>query len=112
MTTSQAFIQFTYPAAAASDFNLDYYINSHVPLLKKRWEDQGLRQYIVSIGEKGEDYHVQATLIWESLESFNKAGFMDEVAAHVRNFTSSTPSRTIAKIALSGSVFSSAELAG
>lgn len=102
MTTNQAFVQFTYPSAAASDFNLDYYLTSHVPLLKSRWESQGLRQYIVSVGEKGEDYHVQATLIWESLESFKNAGFMEEIVGDTRNFTSSTPSKTVAKIVKSG----------
>ncbi|KAL2208766.1 hypothetical protein CC79DRAFT_1366973 [Sarocladium strictum] len=98
MSTNQAFVQFTYPASAASDFNLDYYLNTHVPLLKSRWEDQGLRQCIISVGEKGASYHVQATLIWDSLESFKNAGFVEEITGDVKNFTSSTPSSTVAKI--------------
>lgn len=102
MTTNQAFVQFTYPPDAVSDFNLDYYLNVHVTLLKQCWEPQGLRQYIISVGEKGEDYHVQATLIWDSMESFMNAKHLEEIAGDVRNFTSSTPTRTVAKIVASG----------
>jgi uncharacterized protein (TIGR02118 family) len=105
MATNQAFVQFTYPTATASDFDLDYYLDVHVPLLRQRWEPQGLRQCIVSVGEKGEGYHVQATLIWDNLESFNNAGFIDEIAGDVRNFTSSAPSRTIATVVRSISKF-------
>jgi uncharacterized protein (TIGR02118 family) len=98
MTTNQAFVQFTYPADAASDFDLDYYLDVHVSLLRQRWEPHGLCQCIVSVGEKGEAYYVQATLIWDSLESFKNAGYMDEIMGDIRNFTSSTPSRTIATV--------------
>ena len=98
MATNQAFVQFTYPPGAAADFNLDYYLKTHLALLKSRWEGQGLRQCIISVGEKGASYHVQATLIWDSVEVFKDAPFVEEITGDVKNFTSSTPSSTIAEI--------------
>ena len=103
MTTKQAVVQFIYPASAASDFNLDYYLNTHVSLLEKRWYSQGLRQWSIAVGEKGESYHVQATLIWESLEAFQNAQFVEEVAGDIPNFTSATPTRVVGTIVSHGS---------
>jgi len=91
MSSQQAIVQFAYPQAAASTFKLDYYINSHMPLIEKYWGPRGLLSWTVTKGEEGADYFVQVTTFWESLEEFEKVKAAEEVMGDVKNFSDVKP---------------------
>lgn len=98
MSSSQAFVEVTYPASAASDFKMDYYVNTHCELLKEHWSGHGLRQLTLVKGEEGQDFHLQAHLVWDNLDAWKNAPNADKVLGDVPNFTNSKPSMRVGKI--------------
>ena len=80
------------------NFDLDYYLKTHIPLLKTRWTDYGLKSAQVLRGKaKGDgsapEYPMTALLTFASLEDFQKAGKAHgaEVFADVAKFTNVQP---------------------
>ncbi|KAK9770369.1 putative ethyl tert-butyl ether degradation protein [Seiridium cardinale] len=73
MATSGAIINVLYPAPAASNFDMDYYLIHHMPLVMKYWKPYGMRGWTVVEVDKESGYYVQAILNFESLEGFEKA---------------------------------------
>lgn len=92
MSSKQAIVQFSYPNSAASTFNLEYYLNTHMPLVDKHWGPHGMLNWTVTKGEEGTDYFVQVTIFWESLEAFEKVKSSEKVMGDVKNFSNVTPS--------------------
>lgn len=72
-----------YPVGSDAKFDMDYYIKTHMPLVKKNWEPFGLVGYEVvqySHGLDGLNLHstkhhlsVQAFLTWHDLDGLQKA---------------------------------------
>ncbi|CAH0058762.1 unnamed protein product [Clonostachys solani] len=67
-------------------FDLDYYLNTHMPLVGKNWGPEGLKSYEIVQFTEGGVYQIQAVLKWTSLEAFNKAA-KDVVLGDIPNFT-------------------------
>ena len=80
-----------YPSAGK--FDLDYYLKTHMPLVQKHWESQGLKSWKVVQVEDAE-YNIVATLEWGSLEEFQKAAGGEaagEIFGDIPNFTDQKP---------------------
>ncbi|OQE16103.1 hypothetical protein PENSTE_c025G08537 [Penicillium steckii] len=93
MSSQQAVLQVIYPPSAAPSFNMDYYLNNHVSMVKKLWEPQGLEECIVTSGVKDAGYHVQTTLVWKDLESLENVKNADVARDDAKNFTNVPPYR-------------------
>ncbi|WPG98084.1 Hypothetical protein R9X50_00087000 [Acrodontium crateriforme] len=81
-----------YPAGAK--FNMDYYLSTHMPLVKEKWGPDGLTSYKVLKFNDNAPYSVQATLEFESLEAFQKAAggpHTAEILGDVPNFSDKEP---------------------
>ncbi|PYH89963.1 hypothetical protein BO71DRAFT_402635 [Aspergillus ellipticus CBS 707.79] len=102
MASQRVVFQVTYPPAAAPSFDMDYYLNSHIPLVQKRWSAHGLQSWSVFTGTEGSGYHVQATLIWKDLASFESAPHREEVMGDIKNFTEVLPTRALGLVAAQG----------
>lgn len=102
-----ALVSVVYPSAPDAKFDLDYYIATHIALVKEKWTKHGLKQYwVADLRPSGGPYLIQTTMVWESLEGFQKAAASAESAsvfADVSNFTNSKP------VVLSGEVASSSD---
>ncbi|KAI0121183.1 hypothetical protein BJ170DRAFT_149255 [Xylariales sp. AK1849] len=84
-------INVMYPQAAASGWNMEYYLNQHMPLVEKHWGPQGLKSWTITTFGKDSPHYLQAILLWESAESFAKAAHKDEVMGDIKNFTTEQP---------------------
>jgi len=87
-----ATITVLYPKGA--DFNMDYYMSTHMPLVQSKWSQHGLKSWKVINFGKDAEYSVQATLEFGSMEDIKKASGSSEapeVMGDVKNFTSSQP---------------------
>ncbi|GFF99469.1 hypothetical protein IFM53868_10306 [Aspergillus udagawae] len=99
MSSQQVLVQVIYPTSAAPTFNMDYYLNNHIPLVKKRWGPQGLQSCIVTTGAKDAGYHVQAIMVWKDQASFENVTGLEEVREDVKNFTDVAPYRWVGHVA-------------
>jgi uncharacterized protein (TIGR02118 family) len=84
-----------YPNEEASTFDVDYYLNVHMPLVHKCWGKHGLRESTVIRYDTSYDgskrYTLGAVLTWESKESIKAAVASEDakaVFADVPNFSS------------------------
>lgn len=82
------------PADGNYKFDLDYYINVHMPLQLKHHGPYGMRSYHVIVPEKETPYGkcpyvVQTIEHWDSVEGFYKAleEASEETAADIANYT-------------------------
>jgi len=74
-------------------FDMDYYLSSHMPLVKKLWGSMGLKSWTVLKFPEG-PYSVQATLYFDSMDSFQKASqdeTVKEILGDVKNFSDKDP---------------------
>lgn len=66
-----------YPAEEGAKFDMDYLLNTHMPLVMKHWERYGLKGYEVTqfdaIGGQKSQYIAQCILKWDKPESVEKA---------------------------------------
>ncbi|KAK6434743.1 hypothetical protein LTR95_009071 [Oleoguttula sp. CCFEE 5521] len=75
-------------------FDMNYYLTSHMPLVKKHWGPAGLKSYKVIQFPDDADYSVQATLEWGSKAEFDKAAGGEhtaEIMGDVPNFSDGKP---------------------
>lgn len=98
MSSEQVFFQVVYPTAAASTFDMEYYLNNHIPLIKKRWGPQGLQSCSVVTGDKDAGYYVQATMVWKNRALYENRTDVEEVSGDVKNFTDVAPYRWVGSI--------------
>ena len=85
-----------YPAGES--FNLDYYLATHMPLVKDRWSSMGLNSAKILKGAGTPDgkpapFQIIAELEWESLQHFKDAGAKHgpEIFGDIPNFTKAQP---------------------
>jgi uncharacterized protein (TIGR02118 family) len=87
-----------YPLTPGTTFDMDYYINSHLPLVRRLLEPMGQREMRMykglSDGGPGEPtFGVIAELFFDDMESLTAAlvAHGAETQADIPNFTDSTP---------------------
>ncbi len=83
-----------YPAGADTRFDVDYYLTKHMPLVKERWGQHGLKSAQVLRGAakpdgSAADYQMMALITFGSLDDFKAAGKAHgkEIFADIPNFT-------------------------
>lgn len=77
-----------------TNFKMDYYLSSHMPLVHKKLGPHGLTSWKVLEFPPDAPYLVQATLEWESQDKFQAAAAspeMKEVLDDVPNFADKQP---------------------
>lgn len=88
-----------YPNEEGLQFNEDYYLQTHMPLVDSVWGKHGLKswkiiKYTISADGSPSPYTISAKLEWESADSL-KAAFQDpetpKVFADIPNFTNVKP---------------------
>ncbi|MGI9373344.1 MAG: EthD family reductase [Hyphomicrobiales bacterium] len=88
-----------YPNDAGSKFDEDYYVNTHVPLVREKWGGAGMNNLSVVKGAATPDpntpppYQWIAILDFENIEAFQGAVAASgaEVMGDIPNFTDVTP---------------------
>ncbi len=87
-----------YPASAGAKFDMDYYRKTHIPLVRARWDDCGLRELeiLTGIGTPSggpPTYPVLALLTFDSAAAFDQAVARDgaEIIGDIPNFSSVQP---------------------
>ncbi len=83
-----------YPADSDISFDLDYYLQTHIPLVKERWTPHGMTEVKVVRGTakadgSAPDFRLMTLMTFTSLDAFKAAGAAHgrEVSADVTNFT-------------------------
>ena len=86
------------PAAAEAKFDMDYYRDTHIPLVGARWNDCGLREakVLLGVGAPGggaATYSVIALLTFDSAADFDQAVARHgaEIIGDITNFSSVQP---------------------
>ncbi len=88
-----------YPNTPGSNFDMDYYLQKHGPLVHKRWDRHGMKSLKVIKGLATPDpdvkppYRVMALLEFPSLDDFKAAikASGAEVMGDIPNFTDAPP---------------------
>ncbi|CAA9957489.1 hypothetical protein CFE70_001067 [Pyrenophora teres f. teres 0-1] len=85
-----------YPRTPTSTFNKDYYLSTHMDLVKSVWGKYGLKSYSVveTSPESGSPYAFITVMDYESKEAFGEAVKDErtkEVMADVEKFTNVKP---------------------
>ncbi|KAJ4148602.1 hypothetical protein LMH87_003065 [Akanthomyces muscarius] len=87
-----ATVNILYPSGHS--FDLDYYLNKHMPIVQKNWKPFGLQSWEIIVLEPGQQYQVQAILKWDTLESLAKAKGGEagaKVFGDIAQFTTAKP---------------------
>lgn len=89
-----------YPNDEGATFDMDYYLKTHMPLVKKHWSQFGLKGYTVTQagplpdGSKAQ-YSVLATLIWDKQDDVGTAmgdqKTTGEIMGDIPNFSNKQP---------------------
>lgn len=98
-------ISVMYPLGEGSRFDMDYYVNSHLPLVCRLLEPMGQREVRIyrglSNGGSGRpEYGVIAELLFDDVESVNAAlaAHGAETQADIPNFTDAIPVIQISEV--------------
>ncbi|TQV90931.1 hypothetical protein V2A60_008392 [Cordyceps javanica] len=87
-----ATVNILYPSGPS--FDLDYYLNTHMPIVQENWKPFGLESWEIIVFEPGQKYQVQAILKWDKLESLDKAKEGEagvKVLGDIAKFTAAKP---------------------
>ncbi len=95
-----------YPNQDGGTFDLDYYLNTHMPLVAERWADMGHKGAQVFKGTAGgapgsdAPYVVLAQVFFDSLDDLQAAqkAHGKEIFADIANFTNITPTVQISDV--------------
>lgn len=88
-----------YPNPPDSQFDMDYYLQTHMPLVSEVWQKYGLQKWEVIKLNQGRagarpEFRTQAILTWESEEAFQKGMGAEEaktVFGDIPAFTNTSP---------------------
>ena len=87
-----------YPSQSGSRSDRDYYLQTHIPLVKERWGGMGLQETLlvqgVGTADGGEaPFQVMALFFFRSLQDFQSAAqaHAQEIIADVPRFTDVQP---------------------
>ncbi|KAH8682725.1 hypothetical protein BX600DRAFT_430587 [Xylariales sp. PMI_506] len=99
MSPPQAVLHVLYPKTAYGTFDMEYYLQTHMPLVEKHWGPQGLKEWTVTtLDPEVTGFRVQALLLWDSAAAYQGAAFKDEVFGDIPNFTNIKPVQWIAEV--------------
>ena len=94
-----------YKNASNSEFDFDYYLNTHMPLVKKRLADFGMGEFEVERGIEAADGEAAPYICIVHIEFPTKDNFMrgfekhgEELSADVPNYTNIAPEMQISEI--------------
>ncbi|PRY11335.1 uncharacterized protein (TIGR02118 family) [Pontibacter ummariensis] len=95
-----------YPKSGDTRFDMDYYLQKHIPLVKEKLTPFGLVRGDLEEGLAGPApgtapaYHLIGSLSFNSLEELQKAlaAHGEEIAADIPNYTDSKPQMQISKV--------------
>jgi uncharacterized protein (TIGR02118 family) len=83
-----------YPADSSVRFDMDYYLQTHIPLVKERWTPHGMTDVEVVRGiakadGSAPDFRLMTLMTFTSLDAYKAAGAAHgrEVSGDVANFT-------------------------
>ena len=94
-----------YRGESESEFDFDYYVNTHMPLVKNRLADFGMGEFEVERGIEAADgeaapyiciVHIEFPTINDFRRGFETHG--EELAADVPNYTNIAPEMQISEI--------------
>ena len=97
----QAVVQVIYPKEARGDFNMTYYLESHMPLVQKLWGPFGLKSWTINVLQPEAGNHVQAYLVFESLQAWEAASAspaQKEIFGDIPKFTSTSPAAWVGEV--------------
>jgi uncharacterized protein (TIGR02118 family) len=87
-----------YPSTDGASFDEGYYMQTHIPLVRRLWESLGLKELSVMRGISGPDgaapsYRMIALLTFGSMDQFKSAAAQHgkEIFADIPNFTGISP---------------------
>ncbi len=91
-------ISVMYPGADSAKFDHDYYMQTHIPLVRDRWSPHGLQDIKIMRGVHGPDglpptFVLMALLTFASMDEFKAAADQHgkEIFADIPNFTDAKP---------------------
>ncbi|TKA32402.1 hypothetical protein B0A50_01508 [Salinomyces thailandicus] len=87
-----ATISVLYPAG--TNFKMDYYMSTHMPLVQQKWGSYGLKSWKVVQMPSEQPFCVMALLEFDSMASFQKAGAgpeREDVMNDIKNFSDKEP---------------------
>lgn len=94
-----------YPNTEGKKFDMDYYLNKHVPMVKEKlgdackdvWVDEGIN---TGMNEDKAPYVAVFNLLCESVEVFQKAlaPHAEEIFGDIPNYTDTEPLTQISKV--------------
>ena len=100
-------VSVTYPKFADKRFDLDYYVNVHMPMVRTLWKDMGMGNARVLHGMAGVDggeptVEVMCLVEFESVEALDRAlkAHGAEILGDVPNFTDIEPTLHVNAVAL------------
>ncbi|KAM0541180.1 hypothetical protein ACHAPJ_013344 [Fusarium lateritium] len=81
-----------YPAG--HDFDVEYYVNTHLPLAEKVWKKAGLKGWeVIKLGGESQ-YQIYTILRWDSAAAFQEAATSEGavlIQEDVKHFTTAMP---------------------
>ncbi len=87
-----------YPSADGTNFDHDYYMASHAPLVRRLWSPLGMQEFTVMRGIPGPDgaapaFTLIAQLTFATMDAFKAAAAQhgEEIFADIPKFTNATP---------------------
>ncbi len=88
-----------YPVQPNSEFDMDYYLNSHIRMVADRWGTMGMQGAQIARGLSGADpespatYQIIAMVQFESLDALQNAfaAYGEEIFGDVPSFTDVSP---------------------
>lgn len=88
-----------YPNDEDANFKLDYYLQTHMPLVLDRWQKYGLQKWeVIKIGPgpdgSASQYNIQANLSFRDPDAFKacmESQEKDEVLGDIPNFSNKQP---------------------
>ncbi|KAF2281371.1 uncharacterized protein EI97DRAFT_429420 [Westerdykella ornata] len=93
--TQKTIVTVLYPCKHDARFDLDYYLTTHMPLVKQHWQKHGLQSYRVVQMQADAPYSIMAQMEFASGEAFGMAvrdeEAMGEIRADVVRFSSEEP---------------------
>lgn len=103
-----AVIYVSYPRQDGINFDVDYYLNTHMQLVQKHWGPHGMKSWhIVQFPpEDPSGLNVQAILFWTSIEDFEKcyALGIPEVHQDLKHYTNGRPVQWKGQVILNSQV--------
>ncbi|CEJ81750.1 hypothetical protein VHEMI01863 [[Torrubiella] hemipterigena] len=75
-------------------FDMDYYLSKHMKIVQENWGSLGLQSWEILQFPEDAPYQVQATLKWDSLDSYKAAASGPSATAvfgDIPNYTTAKP---------------------